>query len=186
MGRNQLSMANRLSILGILALFAAVPASASTFFQFVQNPGTPLPLLIVDDTAGVGLGSGYTTVSLADAPILWDMTNTLGTGMQAGLLSFNVTTTNFAVGNRSNNTLIETGFTGTGSIVEPGTLTPILSWTFEITDSTVLTVANNGYVGSFIDSSPIHVVSAPYFSPEYLLSSDFTSQIGRASCRERV
>ena len=168
-------MANRLSIFGILAVFAAVPASASTFFQFVQNPGTPTPLLIVDDTAGIGLEPGYTTVSLTNALILWDMPNTLGTGMQAGLLSFNVTSTNFAVGNSSNNTLTETGFTGTGSIVEPGTLAPILSWTFEVTDSTALTVANNGYAGSFVDSSPIHVVSAPAIIPSYLLSSDFAS-----------
>jgi hypothetical protein len=164
-------MANRLSILGVLALCAAVPASASTFFQFAPNPGAPTPLLIVDDTAGRGLEPGYTTVSLTNALILWDMPNTLGAGLQAGLLSFSVTTTNFAVGDSSNNTLTETGFTGTGSIVDPGTLTPILSWTFDIMDSTALTVANNGYTGSFVDSSPIHVVSAQ----SYLISSDFTS-----------
>jgi hypothetical protein len=164
-------MANRLSILGILALFAAVPASASTFFQFAPNPGTPTPLLIVNDTAGFELEPGYTTVSLTNALILWDMPNTLGGGLQAGLLSFSVTTTNFAVGDSINNTLVETGFTGTGSILTPGSLIPILSWTFEVTDSTALTVANNGYTGSFVDSSPLHVVSAQ----SYLISSDLSS-----------
>jgi hypothetical protein len=168
-------MANRLSVLGTLALLAAVPASASTFFQFVQNPGTPTPLLIVDDTAGIGMGPSYTTVSLTNALILWDMPNTLGVGMQAGLLSFSVTTTKFAVGNSNNNTLVETGFTGTGSIVDPVSHFLYLSWTFEISDSTALTVANNGYAGSFVDSSPIHEVSAPVIIPSYLLSSDFTS-----------
>src|ERR1035438_1321380 len=115
-------MANRLSVLGTLALLAAVPASASTFFQFVQNPGrtlallaavpasastffqfvqnpgTPSPLVIVADYPSIKLASGYTTVSLTDAPIQWDMPSTLGVGMQAGLLSFKVTTTKFAVG----------------------------------------------------------------------------------------
>jgi hypothetical protein len=172
-------MANRLSVLGILALgilalFAAVPASASTFFQFAQNPGTPTPL-IVDDNAGVGLAPGNTTVSLRDALILWDMPNSLGTGVQAGLLSFHVTSTKFAVGKAGNNTLTETGFTGTGSIVDPVTHFLILSWSFNLADSTALTVANNGYTGSFVDSSPIHVVSAPYINQPYLLSSDFAS-----------
>src|ERR1035438_407843 len=164
-------MANRLSILGILAFFAAVPASASTFFQFAPNPGTPTPLLIVSDTAGFELESGYTTVSLTNALILWDMPNTLGVGLHAGLLSFSVTTTNFAVGDMDNNTLTETGFSGTGSIVDPVSLIPILSWAFETGDSTAFTVANNGYTGSFVDSSPIHVVSAQ----SYLVSSDLSS-----------
>ena len=178
-------MANRLSILGILALFAAVPASANTFFQFVQNPGTPTPLIIVADTAGVGMESGYTTVSLTNALILWDMPNTLGVGLHAGLLSFNVTTTNFAVGDMDNNTLTETGFSGTGSIVDPVSLIPILSWTFETGDSTALTVANNGYTGSFVDSSPIHVVSAqPYLISSELSSLRFNLSFSSASAPE--
>ena len=159
----------------MLALVAAVPASASTFFQFVQNPGTPSPLVIVADYPSIKLASGYTTVSLTDAPIQWDMPSTLGVGMQAGLLSFKVTTTKFAVGDTIDNTLTETGFTGTGSIEDPVSHFLILSWPFDITDSTALTVANDGLAGSFVDSSPIHVVSAPYFSRAYLLSSDFTS-----------
>ena len=174
MGAGAVAMANRLSVLGILAIFASVPASASTFFQFVQNPGTPTPL-IIEDNAGVGLGPGNTTVSLTDAWIEWDMPNSLGTGLQAGLLSFKATSTKFAIGNTSNNTLTEAGFTGTGSIVDPVTHFLILSWSFKLTDATALTVANNGYTGSFIDSSPIHVVSAPSINQPYLVSSDFAS-----------
>jgi hypothetical protein len=168
-------MANKSAILGILALFAALPASANTFFQFVENPGTLTPLLIVTDHPSIVLTSGYTTVSLTDALILWDMPSTLGTGLHAGLLSFNVTTTSFAVGNSNTNTLTETGFTGTGSIVDPVTFALILSWSFNLSDSTALTVANNGYAGSFVDSSPLNVVSAPDFTQAALLSSDFTS-----------
>ena len=170
-------MANKLSILGIMALFAAVPVSANTFFQFVQNPGTPLPLLIVADQADDGLISvGYTTVSLTDALIMWDLPSTLGAGPHPGLLSFSVTTNSYATGDSIANTLTETGFTGTASIVDPTTHDLILSWTFELGDSTALTVANNGYAGSFVDSSPLHVVSAPVFTNAELTSTDFTSQ----------
>jgi hypothetical protein len=112
-------MANKLSIFGIMALFAAVPASANTFFHFVQNSGTPLPLLIVADQADVGFTSGYTTVSFTDALIMWDLPSTLGAGLHPGLLSFSVTTTNYATGDSNTNTLKETGFTGTASIVDP-------------------------------------------------------------------
>src|ERR1017187_6770410 len=114
-------MANKLSIFGIMALFAAVPASANTFFHFVQNSGTPLPLLIVADQADVGFTSGYTTVSFTDALIMWDLPSTLGAGLHPGLLSFSVTTTNYATGDSNTNTLKETGFTGTASIVDPVT-----------------------------------------------------------------
>jgi hypothetical protein len=168
-------MANKLSILGIMALFAAVPASANTFFQFVQNPGTPLPLLMVSDTFDSGLTFvGNNTVSLTDALIQWDLPSALGAGLHPGLLSFSVTTSSYAIAN-SPTTLTETGFTGTASIVDPTTRALILSWTFD-GDLTALTVANNGYTGSFVDSSPIQVVSAPVFTTAELLSTDFTSQ----------
>ena len=70
----------------MLVFCAAAPASASTFLQFEPNPGTPTPLIITD-TLDNGWASGYTTVSLTNALILWDMPNTLGVGMRtrAGL-----------------------------------------------------------------------------------------------------
>ena len=160
-------MAKRLTVLGIVALFAVLPASANTFFQFAPNPGTPTPLYI-KDTLADGMVSGYTTISLTGAPILWDLPNTLGADIRTGLLTFSVSTTNFAVGDIPNNTLVETGFSGTGSIIDTATGYLVLSWTFNFDDSTTLTVANKGHAGSFVDSTPIHVVSAPYLvSPDY-------------------
>src|ERR1035438_1078243 len=132
-------MVRNLSIWGMLVLWAAVPASASTFFQFAQNPGTPTPLIITD-TLDNGWVSGYTTVSLTNALILWDMPNTLGVGMRAGLLSFSASTENYAVGNIPANTLFETGFTGTGSIIDSVTGLLVMSWTFNLGDATTLTV----------------------------------------------
>jgi PEP-CTERM motif len=167
-------MANKLTILGILALFAAVSASASTFFQFVQNPGTATPLYITD-TPDYLLTTGNTTLSLTNALILWDMPNTIGNGIREGLLTFNVSTSGYAADAGGNN-LAETGFSGTGSIYDFITGDLVLSWTFSSTDFTVLTVANNGTTGTFVDSSPIHVVSAPYITASYLTSLAFTSQ----------
>ena len=167
-------MVRKLSIFGILALFAAVSASASTFFQFAQNPGTPTPLIITD-TLDNGFVSGYTTVSLTNALILWDMPNTLGTGLRAGLLTFSASTENYAVGNIPGNTLFETGFTGTGRIVDSVTGLLVMSWTFNLSDSTALTVANGGHTGSFVDASPLHVVSAPDLTAAYRASADYAS-----------
>ncbi len=167
-------MARKLSIWGILALFAAASASASTFFQFAQNPGAPTPLIITDTPAN-GMVPGYTTISLANALILWDMPNTLGTGIRVGLLTFNVSTENFAVGDIPANTLVETGFTGTASMVDQSTGDLVMSWTFSSDDTTTLTVVNGGHTGTFVDSSPLHVVSAPYLTPSYLASADFAS-----------
>src|ERR1035437_10525182 len=159
-------MARKLSILGILVLFAAASASASTFLQFAQNPGTPTSLIITDTPAS-GLVSGYTTIALTNALILWDMPNTLGGGMRAGLLTFNASTEEFAVGDIPGNKLVETGFTGTGSIYDyvdghPGN--PVMSLTFSSDDTTTLTVANGSHTGTFVDSSPLHVVAAPYLT----------------------
>jgi hypothetical protein len=167
-------MARKLSILGILVLFAAASASASTFLQFAQNPGTPTSLIITDTPAN-GMVSGYTTIALTNALILWDMPNTLGVGMRAGLLTLNAGTEEFAVGDIPNNTLVETGFTGTGSIVDAVTGHLVMSWTFSYDDSTALTVANGGHTGSFVDASPLHVVSAPYLTASYLASADYAS-----------
>ena len=167
-------MARKLSILGILVLFAAASASANTFLQFAQNPGTPTPLIITDTPAN-GFASGYTTIALTNALILWDMPNTLGVGMRAGLLTLNAGTEEFAVGDIPNNTLVETGFTGTGSIVDAVTGHLVMSWTFSCDDSTALTVANGGHTGSFVDASPLHVVSAPYLTASYLASADYAS-----------
>ena len=169
-----LSMVNRLSIWGILALLAAVPASSSTFMQFAPNPGTPTPLIITD-TLVQGSASGYTTISLTNALILWDMPNTLGVGMRAGLLSFNVTSKNFAKADIPDNSLVETGFTGTASIVDSVTGDLVMSWSFNPGDATKLTVANNGHTGSFVDTSPLHVVSAPVLTPSYLTSAEYAS-----------
>jgi hypothetical protein len=167
-------MARRLSILGILALSAAASAPASTFLQFAQNPGTPTPLIITDTPAN-GFASGYTTIALTNALILWDMPNTLGVGMRAGLLTLNAGTEEFAVGDIPDNTLVETGFTGTGSIVDAVTGHLVMSWTFSYDDSTALTVANGGHTGTFVDSSPLHVVSAPSLTASYLASADYAS-----------
>src|ERR1019366_4479932 len=133
-------MARKLSILGILALFAVASASANTFYQFAQNPGTPTPLIITDTPAN-GMVSGYTTISLTNALILWDMPNTLGVGMRAGLLSLQVSTKNYAVADIPNNNLVETGFVGTGSIVDSVTGLLVMSWSFNYGDATKLTVA---------------------------------------------
>src|ERR1035441_3410891 len=167
-------MARKLSILGILALSAAASAPASTFLQFAQNPGTPTPLIITDTPAN-GFASGYTTIALTNALILWDMPNTLGVGMRAGLLTLNAGTEEFAVGDIPDNTLVETGFTGTGSIVDAVTGHLVMSWTFSYDDSTVLTVANGGHTGTFVDSSPLHVVAAPYLTASYLASPAYAS-----------
>jgi hypothetical protein len=142
--------------------------------QFAQNPGTPTPLIITD-TPNNGLVSGYTTISLTNALILWDMPNTLGVGMRAGLLSFNVSTKKYAVADIANNTLVETGFTGTGTIVDSVTGFLVMSWSFNFGDATKLTVANNGHTGSFVDASPLHVVSAPVLTPSYLASAEYAS-----------
>jgi PEP-CTERM motif len=158
----------------MLALLAAVPASANTFYQFAQNPGTPTPLIITDTPAN-GFVSGYTTIALTNALILWDMPNTLGVGMRAGLLTFNATTTGFAKADIPDNTLVEKGFSGTGSIVDSLTGDLILSWSFSSSDTTSLTVVNNGHTGSFVDSSPLHLVAAPYLTASYLASADFKS-----------
>ena len=166
-------MSRKLAILGILA-FAAASASASTFYQFAQNPGTPTPLIITNTPAN-GLESGYTTIALTNALILWDMPNTLGVGMRAGLLTFNARTEEFAVGDIPNNTLVETNFVGTGSIVDTVTGHLVMSWTFNYDDTTSLTVTNKGHTGSFVDASPLHVVSAPYLSPSYLASAEYAS-----------
>jgi hypothetical protein len=167
-------MMRKLSIWGILALFAVASASANTFYQFAQNPGTPTPLIITDTPAN-GFVSGYTTIALTNALILWDMPNTLGVGMRAGLLTFNATTTGFAKGNIPNNTLVETGFSGTGSIADSVTGDLVLSWSFSSADSTALTVANGGHTGSFVDASPLHMVSAPYLTASYLASAEYRS-----------
>ena len=158
----------------MLVFCAAAPASASTFLQFEQNPGTPTPLIITD-TLDNGWASGYTTVSLTNALILWDMPNTLGVGMRAGLLTFSASTENYAVGNIPANTLVETGFTGTGRIVDSVTGLLVMSWTFNLSDSTALTVANGGHTGSFVDASPLHVVSAPYLTASYRASANYAS-----------
>ena len=167
-------MANRPSVLGILALLAAVPASSSTFLQFAPNPGTPTPLIITN-TPNNGLIIGNTAISLTNALILWDMPNTLGVGMRAGLLSLQVSTKNYAVADIPNNNLVETGFVGTGSIVDSLTGLLVMSWSFNYGDATKLTVANNGHTGSFVDASPLHVVAAPVLSPSYLASSAYAS-----------
>jgi hypothetical protein len=167
-------MANRLAILGLSALLAAVPVCASTFLQFSENPGAPTPLIITDTPAN-GLVSGYTTVSLTNALILWDMPNTLGAGLRAGVLTFSTTSTDFAVGDANNNTLDEGDFTGTGSIVDSATGYLILSWTFNIGDNIGLTVANLGHSGSFVDSTPLHVVSEQYLAPSYLNSAAYAN-----------
>jgi hypothetical protein len=167
-------MANRLSFWGILALLAAVPACANTFLQFAENPGTPTPLIITD-TPAKGLVSGYTTVSLTNALILWDMPNTLGADSRAGVLTFSATSTDFAVGDSSNNTLYEGDFTGSGSIVDSATGYLILSFTFNVGDNVGLQVANLGHSGSFVDSSPLHVVSEQYLAPSYLNSPAYTN-----------
>jgi hypothetical protein len=142
--------------------------------QFVQNPGTPAPLIITNSPNN-GLIIGNTSISLTNALILWDMPNTLGAGMRAGLLSFQVSTKNYAVGDIPNNTLVEKGFTGTGSIVDSVTGLLVMSWSFNHGDATMLTVANNGHTGSFVDASPLHVVAAPVLSPSYLASSAYAS-----------
>jgi hypothetical protein len=167
-------MTKKLSILAIVAFFAVASASANTFYQFAPNPGTPTPLIITDTPAD-GLVSGYTTIALTNALILWDMPNTLGAGMRAGLLTFNASTEEFAVGNIPGNKLVETGFTGTGSIVDSVTGYLIMSWTFSYDDSTALTVANGGHTGTFVDSSPLHMVAAPYLTPAYLASAEYAS-----------
>ena len=160
--------------MGILALFAVASASANTFYQFAQNPATPTPLIITDTPAN-GMVSGYTTIALTNALILWDMPNTLGVGMRAGLLTFNATTKGFAKGDIPNSTLVETGFSGTGSIADSATGDLILSWSFSSGDTTSLTVANNGPSGSFVDASPLHVVAAPYLTASYLASPAYAS-----------
>ena len=73
--------------------------AAGKALQFAENPGTPTPLIITDTPAN-GRVSGYTTFSLTNARILWDMPNTLGVGLRAGLLTFKATTTDFALGDR--------------------------------------------------------------------------------------
>ena len=178
-------MARKLSILGILVLFAAASASANTFLQFAQNPGTPTPLIFTDTPAN-GFASGYTTISLTNALILWDMPNTLGVGMRAGLLTFNVSTENYAKANIPGNTLIETGFTGTASMVDKSTGDLVMTWTFSSNDTTTLTVANGGHTGTFVDSSPLHVVSAPYLTPSYLASADYASLAFQLSILDSV
>jgi hypothetical protein len=167
-------MVRKLSGLGVLVLFAAASASASTFYQFAQNPGTPTPLIITNTPAN-GLVSGYTTIALTNALILWDMPNTLGVGIRAGLLTFNARTEEFAVGDIPDNTLVETNFAGAGSIVDAVTGHLVMSWTFGYDDTTSLTVTNKGHIGSFVDASPLHVVSAPYLTPSYLASAAHAS-----------
>lgn len=159
----------------MVALFATVPASASTFFQFAQNPGTPTPLIITDTLGDNGMVIGNTTIALTNALILWDMPNTLGVGMRAGLLTLKVSTQEYATGDIPNNSLVETGFEGTGSIVDKMTGDLVMSWTFSYDDSTSLTVANRGHTGVFVDASPLHVVSAPYLTPSFLNSAAYTS-----------
>jgi hypothetical protein len=177
-------MANKLTIIGILALFAAVPAYASTFFQFAQNPGTPTPLILTD-TIGHDWVAGTTSLSLAGAAILWDMPSTFGTTVRTGMLSLDVSTTQLAASMDGVN-LFEAGFTGTGSITDTLTGDLIMSWTFSSGDLTMLTVANNGNTGSFVDSSPLHVDSTPYISSSYFTSLDFTSQTFQLSFYDAV
>ena len=149
-------MAKKLPILGVLALLAVVPVSASTFVMFMQNSGTPTPLTITDVTDRYAYDQGHlgsTTISLINAPILWNIPNTLGTGYRTGLLTFNASTSGYAAGVMPANTLDETGFSGSVSIFDVLTQTVMLSWRFGPTGT--LTVDNNGHTGSFVDSTPL-------------------------------
>jgi hypothetical protein len=155
-----LNMTKKLSIGGILAILAVVPASAGTFLQFTMNEGSPAPLTITDTMSGT-VSTG-TTLSLTNAPIMWDfwMPNTLGESLRTGLLTFSATTTTYATDASGN--LYESGFSGSGSIYDVLTGTIALSWIFGPTGS----ITVGGTSGSFAGSTPLSSVtySSPYFS----------------------
>src|SRR5437016_4605302 len=108
-----------------LLAVAAIPASATTFLQFVQDNGTDTPFVVTN-------GGGTISISVTNYQIIdykFSVANPLGTGFRSGRLSLSATSTQSATG-PTLGVDSEGGFSGTGSIFDLTLSQVVFSWTF--------------------------------------------------------